>query len=473
MARSSTKDKTADKASAANATAEILDSISDGVFTVDRDWHITSFNRAAETITGVTRREALGRPCADVFRASMCEADCALRQTMTSGKPVVNRSAFIVNRDGQRIPVSVSTALLRDSRGKVIGGAETFRDLSLVEELRREISGRFQLGDLVSQSLAMRKIFDILPQLAESDSTVLLQGETGTGKELLARAIHDLSRRRTKPFVAVNCGALPDALLESELFGYRKGAFTGADKDKPGRFALAAGGTLLLDEVGEVSPALQVRLLRVLQEKTYEPLGSNQPVRADVRILAATNRDLATLVKKDQFREDLFYRIHVVAVELPPLRRRKEDIPLLVEHFVARFNRRQDKHVGGVTPEAMAFLMAHDYPGNVRELENLIEHAFVLCPAGLIEPHHLPEDFLTRSPALAATHSADHRTLDDAVHAAETQAIREALRRNHGNRLAAARDLGLHKTTLFRKIRELHIPLPENDGRSRQTANGR
>ena len=261
-----------------DSTEIILESISDGVFTVDRDWRITSFNRAAEEITGIAREEAIGKRCSEVFKASMCEGDCALCLTLETGEPVINKSAFIVDVEGRRIPISVSTALLRDPKGRVIGGAETFRDLSLVEELRKELEGRFQLGDLVSRSPAMRKVFDVLPQVAASDSTVLIQGETGTGKELVARAIHGLSPRRDQPFVAVSCGALPDTLLESELFGYKAGAFTGAVKDKPGRFALAEHGTLFLDEIGEISPALQVRLLRVLQERTYDPLGGTKPV---------------------------------------------------------------------------------------------------------------------------------------------------------------------------------------------------
>jgi transcriptional regulator with PAS, ATPase and Fis domain len=290
---------------------------------------------------------------------------------------------------------------------------------------------------------------------------VLLLGETGTGKELVARAIHNLSLRKNKPFVAVNCGALPDTLLESELFGYKAGAFTGADRDKPGRFAMAEGGTLFLDEIGEVSSALQVRLLRVLQEKTYEPLGGTKLLRADVRIITATNRDLAALVKKGAFRQDLFYRVNVVRIELPPLRRRKEDIPLLVEHFIARFNRAQNKTVSGVSHDVLSFLMAHDYPGNVRELENIIEHAFVLCGAGRIEARHLPEEFIARVPT-----ATPHADMPAAVRTAEAHAIREALERNGYNRLAAAKALGLHKSTLFRKLKALGIVLPaERDGR--------
>jgi len=446
----------ADNALPRRATEAILESISDGVFTVDHGWRITSFNRAAEAITGVPRREAIGRPCAEVFRSSMCEAACALRETMATGEPVVDRSAFIVDADGRRIPISVSTALLRDEAGKVVGGVETFRDLSLVEELRKELEGRAEVGDLVSRSPAMRRIFDILPQAAAGESTVLIQGETGTGKELLARAIHDLSPRRRGPFVPVNCGALPDTLLESELFGYKAGAFTGATKDKPGRFAVAGGGTIFLDEIGDVSPALQSRLLRVLEEKTFEPLGGTESVKADVRIIAATNQDLSAMVEQGAFRRDLYYRVNVVRLHVPPLRDRKEDIPLLADRFVARFNHLQNKAVTGVSREALAVLMAHDYPGNVRELENLIERAFVLCEEGEIEPRHLPEDVLPRTRGRAKGEAGGD--LASAVRQAEVRAILDALERNDYNRQAAARDLGMHKSTFFRKVRALGAP---------------
>ncbi|HSK10670.1 MAG TPA: sigma 54-interacting transcriptional regulator, partial [Vicinamibacterales bacterium] len=399
---------------------------------------------------------------------SMCEADCALRRTIDTGTPIINRSTFIVTPDGHRVPISVSTAILKDARGRIAGGAETFRDLSVVAELRRKLEGRFQVGDLVSRSASMRRLFDILPLVAGSESTVLIEGETGTGKELLARAIHAASRRRSRPFVAVNCGALPDTLLESELFGYRAGAFTGASRNKPGRFALAEGGTLFLDEIGEVSPALQLRLLRVLQERTYEPLGATSSVRADVRVITATNRDLAAGVRDGVFRQDLFYRVNVIRLELPPLRERREDIPLLVDHFVARLNRVQDRAIPGVTPETLSLLMAHDYPGNVRELENVVEHGFALCASGPIEPHHLPAKLLGRR-APAATAAASRRTI---LRSAEADAIRDALERHGFNRLAAARALGMHKSTLFRRVRQLGIDLPAEDGRSRRGGGG-
>jgi PAS domain S-box-containing protein len=451
------KQKT-DNDSTGSLTEAILESISDGVFTVDGDWRITSFNRAAEEITGIPREEAIGRFCSDVFRSSMCESDCALRQTLVSGRPVIGKSCYIIDSSGRRIPISVSTAVLRDARGQIAGGAETFRDLSEIEELRQELQGRSHVGDLVSSSPIMQRVFEVIPAVAASPSTVLILGETGTGKELVARTIHEQSPRRGSPFVAVNCGALPDTLLESELFGYKAGAFTGASRDKPGRFALARGGTLFLDEIAEVSPALQVRLLRFLQERTFEPLGAVRSETADVRIIAATNRDLADMVRKGSFREDLYYRVNVVRIELPPLRNRTEDIPLLTEQFITHFNRIQNKSVKGITSEALSLLIAHNWPGNIRELQNVIERAFILCDRGPIGVSHLPEYL-----SLGCARRAMTPGIRSAREVMEAQAIRTALERNANNRLAAARELGIHKSTLFRKMKKLGvIPGPKH-----------
>ncbi len=316
---------------------------------------------------------------------------------------------------------------------------------------------------MVSRSSSMHKIFSILPQVAGSDSTVLIQGETGTGKELLARAIHELSPRRKKPFVVINCGALPETLLESELFGYKAGAFTNAIKDKPGRFSLAKGGSIFLDEIGDVSAAFQVRLLRVLQERTYQPLGATHDVKADVRVIAAANRDLSKMVKNGTFRQDLFYRINIVRLELPPLCNRKEDIPLLVEHFIKRFNLLRRKNITGISQEVLALLMSHNYPGNIRELENIIEHAFVICTGGQIETYCLPDTLMGQVPR-----PATHGTIDATLKSVEAQAILDALKRNNYNRLATARELGMHKSTLFRKIKTLGIDTPKIDGRTKQ-----
>lgn len=445
------------------STESILESISDGVFTVDASWRILSFNRAAERITGISRQDAIGRRCCDVFHSSMCERHCALQHTLETDEPIVNRAAFIIDGGGRRIPISVSTAILRDRSGRVVGGAETFRDLTLIEQMRKQIKDRVQVGDIVSSSESMRRVLELLPRIADSDATVLVQGETGTGKELVARAIHGLSPRRAGPFIAVNCGALPDTLLESELFGYKAGAFTGATRDKAGRFAMADGGTLLLDEIGEVSPALQVRLLRVLQDKVFEPLGATHSVKTSARVIAATNRDLTALVASGAFRQDLFYRVHVMKVDLPPLRKRREDIPLLVDHLIAKISATQGKEVPGVSPDVMAVLSAHEFPGNVRELQNVLEHALVLCDSGVIELGHLPREIVP-GPIVAQ----GHRSMADAVQATEAHAIRQALVRNEYNRLAAAKELGMHKSTLFRKIKQFGIELPEEDGRSRR-----
>ena len=444
-------------------TEAILESISDGVFTVDMDWRITSFNRAGENITSVSRREAIGQRCSDVFRSSICGAECALQETLKTGKPIIGKSCYIINANGDRIPISISTAVLRDADGHVIGGAETFRDISEIEALRRELEGKFGVGGLTSHSPVMQRIFEVLPAIADSPSTVLIQGATGTGKEMLAKTIHSLSARSTGPFIAINCGALPDTLLESELFGYKAGAFTGANKDKPGRFALAKCGTLFLDEIGDISPALQVRLLRVIQERTYEPLGATRSEKADVRIIVATNKDLAERVRKGEFREDLYYRINVVRIELPPLNSRKEDIPLLVREFIGRFNRLQHKSIQGISSDALSLLMAHNWPGNVRELENVIERAFVLCDQGNVGIGHLPEELTAHG--ASSRQNLDVRTAHDQF---DADVIRAALERNAFNRLDAARELGIHKTTLFRKIKKFRIALPEQDGRSRK-----
>jgi PAS domain S-box-containing protein len=441
-----------------NQTKIILDSIADGVFTVDSNLKVTSFNRSAEKITGIKREEAIGRYCWEVFRASICENRCALKHTMNTGHPVSNQSIYIVNLHGERIPVSISTALLRSEQDQVIGGVETFRDLSVVEELRKELTRRHSFQDIISKNKEMRRLFGILEQVSESDATILLEGESGTGKELFAKAIHALSPRKTGPLMTINCGSLPDTLLESELFGYEKGAHSTAFKDKPGRLAVANGGTLFLDEIGDISSALQVRLLRVLQDKTYEPLGSTKSSKTDVRIVAATNKRLENLVEEGKFRQDLYYRINVVRLVLPPLRDRREDIPLLVEHFIRKFGRLSGKEIQGLSPEAFPMLMSHDFPGNVRELENIIEYATVVCKNGMIGVEHLPDYFKNLDDSRAK------KLLEgkpSSLGEMERSYILETLKRNQWNRTATAAEMGIHPTTLWRKMKRLHVEPPE------------
>ena len=443
-----------------NTTEIILESISDGVFTVDHEWKIMSFNHAAEKITGISRKDAIGRHCWNVFRSNMCQDECALKKTMQEGKSFFSSFTYIINSSKKRIPTTVFTSLLKDKNGNIIGGVETFRDHSLVEELRKKLYDSFQMGDMISRSQVMRNIFKILPKVSQSDSTVLIRGETGTGKELIARAIHDLSPRKDSPFVAINCGALPDTLLESELFGYKAGAFTHAIKNKPGLFATANKGTILLDEIGDTSPSFQVKLLRVLEEKAFLPLGALKKEKSDIRVIAATNKNLSKMVDADTFRQDLFYRINVVQLKLPSLRQKMEDIPLLVDHFIASLNKIRGKSVSGIDKTALGILMAHDYPGNIRELENIIEHAFVLCSKGDITKEHLPFT-LTRQSMIEIEDNASQFPLK----AAEIKVIKAFLKKNNYDRKATAKDLGIDKSTLFRKINKLGIKLPKIDGR--------
>jgi PAS domain S-box-containing protein len=423
----------------------ILDSIADGVFTVDLDWRITSFNKAAEKITGISKEEAVGRPCSEVFRADVCKTDCTLSHTIHTQLPVRNMPVHIVRADQKVIPISVSTNLLKNEAGEVIGGVETFRDLTVVHRLRRELLKQHSFEDIVSKNGKMLRIFSVLPQIAASSSTILIEGASGTGKELIARAIHNNSAKRNGPFIAVNCGALPETLCESELFGYMAGAFTDAKKDKPGRFALAQDGTILLDEIGDISPPVQVRLLRVLEEKVFEPLGSTKTVETNARVIAATHRNLAELTKQGQFREDLYYRINVIRVHLPELSQRKEDIPILVDHFIERFNQLNGKKIVGISQEAMAALILYEWPGNIRELENAIEHAFVLSQGDMILLQHLPEHLIPQNHSMLFPTGF---TLQEI----EKRTIEQTLQRNHWKKMATARELGIDKNTLRRKI---------------------
>lgn len=429
----------------------IFENISHGIFTINEDGKITSFNSAAEELTGYSRQEVIGRSCARIFQADICESECPLKRSIKTRERTEDKEVNIVKKDGSRIPIAISTAALIDEHGKVIGGVEMFRDLTTVRELRKRLYNSYIFEDIVSKSQTMHNIFEMLPLVANSMSTVLIEGDSGTGKELIARAIHQLGPRKNRPFVAVNCAALPDNLLESELFGYKRGAFTDAKKDKPGRFARAEGGTLLLDEVGDLSPAMQVKLLRVLQEKEYEPLGATQPVKADVRIIAATNHDLSKLVRKKQFREDLYFRLNVVRIQLPPLSERREDIPLLVRHFINRFNALQGRRIQRCSERVMAVLMSYPFPGNVRELENAIEHAFVVCAGDTIQFDDLPPHLIAYA---LKTHQKSDTGGASPLKMAEADVIRSVLQKHNGSRKLASAELGISRNTLWRKMRQ-------------------
>ena len=442
MCKSPTKQPQALKAESYHT---ILESIEEGVFTVDLDWRITSFNKAAEKITGVSRQEAIGRPCSEIFNTNVCKTDCVLRRVLNANTPLAGIPVYMLRSDSQRIPITVNASILRNSEGRIIGGVETLRDFSALKRLRKSLHRSNQFENMVSRNEKMLQIFSTLVQISDSDCNVLIEGATGTGKELLARAIHNNSPHKMGPFVPVNCGALPDTLIESELFGYKAGAFTDAKKDKPGRFARAQDGTIFLDEIGDLSPNEQTRLLRVLEDKVYEPLGSVQPSRTNARVVVASHRNLEKLVEVKEFREDLYFRINVMKLSLPRLVERKEDIPLLVNHFIKRFNREKHKKIMGFTQEAMAALMLYDWPGNIRELENAIEHAFVLCKEEMIGLQLLPEKILWE---INASFAGSGTTLKEI----EKSAIFQALQRNDWKKKVTAKELGINKNTLRRKM---------------------
>jgi len=429
----------------------IFESISDGVFTTDKDCRITSFNQAAENISGFSREDAIGQYCFDIFRSDVCQSRCPLRNTLTNGEEHRNVRATIISRDGRKIPISVSTTVLFDKRGRARGAVEFFHDLSQLESLRSHIFKLRQMEDLVSSNEEMQRIFSLLPEIADSECTVLIQGPSGSGKELIAQAIHNLSPRKDNPYIKINCAALPENLLESELFGYVKGAFTDAKRDKPGQFLLAHGGTLLLDEIAEMPLPLQAKLLRVLNNGEFHPLGSVASYHSDARIISATNRDLEEWVRQGKFREDLYYRINVIAVHVPPLKERIEDLPLLVDYFITKFSAKRGKAIHGISPQALQLLRRYDFPGNIRELENAIEHAFVLCTGDTIEVCHLPPKMIQFSERAA------ERPANGLSDKTEEAVIREALARNLGNREKTALELGLHRTSLWRKMKKYGI----------------
>ncbi|PIE16744.1 MAG: Fis family transcriptional regulator [Proteobacteria bacterium] len=443
----------------AQLRALILDSLGEGVFTIDPSFRITSFNQAAARITGVSAEDAIGRRCRDVFRSDICGADCALARTMRSGVPEREVPVRILDQQMDEVPIRVSTAALRGDDGELLGGVEVFRDVSELESLRAALSATHSFEDIVGVSRPMQALFEIMPEVARSEVPVLIEGESGTGKEMVAQALHRLSPRAGGPYVAVNCGALPDTLLESELFGHRRGAFTGAHRDRDGRFVEAHGGTLLLDEIGETSPAFQVRLLRALEQGEVNPVGADAPTSVDVRVLAATNRALEAEVAAGRFRQDLFYRLRVVALRLPPLRERPEDIAPTADHLLAQLAARRGARRAELLPQTYAALRAYPFPGNVRELRNALEHALVMHRGEPIAPHHLPPELRRpRGPAGADPASRPERGLrrrpppglpDDPG----VRALVDALEAHGWSRVATARALGVSRSTLWRRMR--------------------
>ena len=429
----------------------ILDSVADGVFTVDDQMVILSFNRAAEEITGYSHDEAIGMHCYEVFRSEACTVACPVKEAMETGASVLNREVDIVDRNNNKKPISVSASVLLDSSGKPRGGVETIRDLSFIHTLKNELHDKFTFQNLISRNHSMRRLFDVMADIAASEATVFLHGESGTGKELFARAIHDLSPRRKGPLVIVNCGALPETLLEAEIFGVRKGAYTGAGENRPGRLELCNGGTFFLDEIGDLPLQLQVKLLRVLENKEYQPLGAKNPMKADVRFITATHRNLAKMVEEGTFRRDLYFRINIVELNIPPLRERKEDIPLLIEIALKKFNLSYGRKVQRASPEVLKLLLAHDFPGNVRELLNLIEQAVILCKGSEIGLDLMPKAFLLEG------NGKEKVARRRSSKSPDLKVLSEVISRHKGNRSGAAQELGVDRSTLWRWVKSAGI----------------
>jgi PAS domain S-box-containing protein len=430
--------------------SDILDHFPEGVFLINTRWQIGYFNHVAEEITGFKREEVLGKFCWDVFRADLCQKDCPMRISMSSGDVVVDREVEITTKGGQKMLILVNTSQLKKADNVVLGGVETFHYLTCPEAEAEKLESQ-AFANIVGVSPRMQEIIHSLPVIAVSDSNVLILGESGTGKELVARALHHHSRRRQGPFVAVNCSAIPEGLLESELFGHERGAFTGAVSSKPGRFELAKGGTLFLDEIGDLKLELQVKLLRVLEDKTFMRVGGTRRIPLEARIVTATNVDLHEAMQQGKFRDDLYYRLFTVPIHLPPLREKREDIPILVKFFLEQLNRKFNKRVRGVDPKVMKILCRHGWPGNVRELQHVLEYCFVFAKGPLITERHLP-----RLESSWGGRELELPTTDKSVtplQALEKKTILLALEMTHGSKQEAARMLKISRSKLWRKMR--------------------
>jgi len=425
-----------------------MEAISLGVLAMDRHGRVVYFNRAAEQITGVSREQALGRLCGEVLQSTLCDEYCPVLRAMETGEEQAGMEAVFIRQQGRSVvPVRICASPLYDDDGQVCGGVETLQSLSLGSQLDKQDSEARRWEDFIGDSPQVKRIFDTLKVAAPSKVTVLIEGSTGTGKDLLAQIIHYNSPRAQKPLIKVNCAALPENLLESELFGYSRGAFTGAERDKPGRFQLADGGSIFLDEISELPLALQAKLLRVLEDQEFFPLGARQTTKVNVRILAASNKPLDRQVELGLFREDLYYRLNVIKVTVPVLKERREDIPLLIRRFIQRKNIENNTYICRFSPETLNILLNYNYPGNVRELENILEHACLLCRGDVIKAHHLPRDLDTE----AAT------TLESSERRKEKDNLVQVLTQNNWNQTQTAAELGINRTTLWRRMKRLGL----------------
>ncbi len=444
---------------------KIIETMTEGLMLIDSSGKILYMNNALEEMLQYTKEELIGKRC-DVLECDSCFGTkqkgkgkfCGLFQ---KGEVRGLKCSFR-RKDGSLISVFKNATILKDDDGNILAGVENLTDLSALEEkdrvinfLKRHLHHEDGFQGLIGNAPMMRKIFDLTRSAAQSDSPAIIYGESGTGKELIASALYRLSNRKNKPYIKVNCAALNDNLLESELFGHARGSFTGASADRIGRFEAANGGVIFLDEIGDMPYSLQTKLLRVLQEQEIERVGDHHPIPINVRIISATNKNLPKLIREGLFREDLYYRIGVIPIYTPSLRERKEDIPLLIEAFIERTSLKTGKEIKGVSREAMELLNHYNWPGNVRELINVIEYAYVLCPGGLILPGHLPSHFASHPKILniPLVKSRINKTED------ERQRLLQALKASDGNKSEAARTLGISRVTLWKRLKKHKIEI--------------
>lgn len=437
-----------------NKLDAIFNSNIEGTFTIDNDWTVTSFNNSAEKITGYKKTEAIGKKCWEIFNSSLCRNGCHMEQTLQKGKAMIGNELEIVHKNGKRIPIRVNSNILINNKNEKIGAVETFLDVTELKNLSAHLDDFFKYENIVGRNKEIKQIISVLDSVSQTDTTVLITGESGTGKELAARAIHLNSPRKTGPFIAVNCSAFAESLIESELFGHEKGAFTGAIKTKIGKFELAQGGTLFLDEIGDLSIAVQTKLLRVLETREFERVGGNKLIKMDTRIIAATNKNLSEEIANGRFREDLFYRINVINIHLPPLRERMDDLPLIINHFIESFNQRFNKNIKQFSSAAFDILMEYNWPGNIRELENVIEHCFVLCSGDIIQVECLPKRLREQKYKKSNLQDSNSKK---SFNDAERELIISVLEKNNQNRTKAAKELNINPSTLWRKMKKLGI----------------
>jgi len=434
----------------------ILENLDVGIFTVDRGGHITFFNSEAEKISGYNRRDVLGEPCTAIFEGPAAREVRLLKETIADGTSRSSRQGKMIMPDGVVLPIRANYMVLRNEKAAVVGGLVTFHDLTLVHQLNQAMRDRYTFQDMIGKGPVMQKIFEMVGVVSTTDATILIEGSTGTGKDLLAKVIHSVSPRAKKPLVKVNCAAIPENLLESEMFGYVKGAFTGAERDKPGRFQAADGGTIFLDEIGDLPLSLQAKLLRVLEDKEFYRLGSHRTVKVNVRIISASNRNLEKLVKNGLFREDLFYRLNVFRILLPDLKDRRTDLPILIDHILRRLCAAKDVRPPEISESVMERLLNYNYPGNVRELENILEHALIVSQEHTIQTNHLPE-YLQQHYVQRNSLPNDIEKYTATSDSGERDKILATLRDHNWHRVKTARSLGMDRTTLWRKMKKYRL----------------